>query len=111
MMQKAFMIKEICAKLEKLGFKDMNCYTDNIYDGIRFRMSRKVMNKDAQPENIKFEMFATNDLINEKSVDEVVDIVIDKWNEEVKKVKGAEGLPQASFERTKAEKNVKYTLP
>lgn len=100
-MQKPFVIKEICAKLVKLGFKDMNCYTDNIYDGIRFRMSRKVMNKDAQPENIKFDMFATNDLINEKSVDEVVDIVVGKWNEEVKKVKGADGiLPQASFERT-----------
>lgn len=101
MMQKSFMIKEICEKLEKLGFKDAHCYTDNTYDRIRFRMSRKVMNKDAQPENIKFEMFATNDLINEKSVDEVVDIVVGKWIEEVKKVKGADGiLPQASFERT-----------
>ena len=99
-MQKSFVIKEICAKLEKLGFKDVHCYTDNIYDGIRFRMSRKVMNKDAQPENIKFEMFATNDLINEKTVAEVVDIVVWKWNEEVKKVKGAEGHPQAYFERT-----------
>lgn len=58
------------------------------------------MNKDAQPENIKFEMFATNDLINEKSVDEVVDIVVGRWNEEVKKVRGAEGIPQAYFERT-----------
>lgn len=99
-MQRPLVIKEICAKLVKLGFKDVHCYTDNTYDGIRFRMSRKVMNKDAQPENIKFEMFATNDLINEKTVDEVVDIVVWKWNEEVKKVKGAEGHPQAYFERT-----------
>ena len=100
-MKKSFVIKEICVKLEKLGFKDAHCYTDNAYGGIRFRMSRKIMNKDAQPENIKFDMFATNDLINEKSVDEVVDIVVGKWNEEVKKVRGAEGiLPQASFERT-----------
>lgn len=99
-MQKS-LINELCVKLERLGFKDVRCYTDNIYDGICFRMSRKVMNKDAQPENIKFEMFANRDFINEKSVDEVVDILVGKWNEEVKKVKGAGGIPpQASFERT-----------
>lgn len=99
MMNEALM-SELCPRLKKLGFLDVTCYQDNfVHDGVFFRISKTVMNKARMPEKVVFEQFVTNSLISEFSIDELVYMLLRKFNKEIEKYTlGDDHLPMASYE-------------
>ena len=94
-------ILEVCRRLESIGFRNAGAYPDSAIGGSYFHVERDTINKDGAPERMKMEMFVTNDFIFEHSADEVADVIVRKWNEELKKKRHEEyETPMMTGERT-----------
>lgn len=86
-------IYEVCRRLESIGFYNVEAYPDGAINGNYFHVERNVMNKTGVPEEMKMELFVTNEFILEHSTDEVANVIVGNWNEELKKKRREEYKP------------------
>lgn len=95
------LINKVFEKLLRIGFRETSCCKDSIHGGAYIRMARNIINKNEQIEKFTLELFITREFFLENSADEIVDVLVKKFNEEVEKVQLGEGhLTNPVWEKT-----------